>query len=136
MVVAECMEMVENMDVVDAVREERLERVRLKQLEWACRMMCKGLVMEMVDRSAEMSERSVCSDWVNTTLVDSCWSTLEYGRGMEEILDAGDDLTLKIETGLRNIREEKEAEVALLMEEEARRHKMVERLRLAWSKKM
>ena len=57
---------------------------------------------------------------------------------MEEILDAGDDLTLKIETGLRNIREEKEAEVALLMEEEAmaRRHKMVERLRLAWSKKI
>jgi hypothetical protein len=53
---------------------------------------------------------------------------------MEEILDAGDDLILKIETGLRNIREEKEAEIALLLEEEAmaRRHKMVERLRLAW----
>jgi hypothetical protein len=92
--------------------------------------------MEMVDRSAEMSERRVCSDWVNTTLVDRCWIALEYGRVMEEILDAGADLTLKIETGLRNIREEKEAEVALLMEEEARRHKMVERLRLAWRKKM
>ena len=122
------MEMVENMDVVDAVQEERLERVRLRQLEWLCRMMCKGMVMEMVDRSAEMSERRVCSDWVNTTLVDSCWSTMEYGRVMEEILDAGDDLTLKIETGLRNIREEKEAEIALLLEEEglARRLMMVE----------
>jgi hypothetical protein len=58
----ECMEMVENMDVVDAVRKERIERVRLRQLEWECRMMCKGLVMEMVDRSAEMSERRVSSD--------------------------------------------------------------------------
>ena len=90
----ECMEMVENMDVVDAVREERLERVRLRQLEWVCRMMCKELVMEMVDRSAELAERRVCSDWVTTTLVDSCWIALEYGRVMEEILDAGANLTL------------------------------------------
>ena len=94
--------------------------------------------MEMVDMSAEMSKRRVCSDWVNTTLVDSCWIALEYGRVMEEILDAGADLTLRIETGLRNIREEKEAEVALVLEEEAmaRRHRKVERLRLAWSMKM
>ena len=49
-------------------------------------------------------------------------------RVMEELLDAGDDLILKIETGLRNIREEKEAEIALLLEEEglARRLMMVE----------
>jgi hypothetical protein len=84
------MEMVENMDVVDAVREERIEKVRLRQRKWACRMMCKGLVMKMVDRSAEMSERRVCSYWVNTTSVDSCRSTREYGRVLEEILDAGD----------------------------------------------
>jgi hypothetical protein len=115
-----------------------MARVRLRQLEWACMMMCKGLVMEMVDRSADMSERRVCSDWVNTTLVDNCWSMMEYGRVMGEILDAGDDLILRIEIGLRNIREEKEAEVALLLEEEAmaRRHEKVERLRLAWSKRM
>jgi hypothetical protein len=31
------------MDVVNAVREERLERVRLRQLEWAGNMLCKGL---------------------------------------------------------------------------------------------
>ena len=56
----ECQEEVENMDVVDAVREERLERVRLRQLEWACKMLCKGLVMEMVDKSVDESERRVC----------------------------------------------------------------------------
>jgi hypothetical protein len=38
----ECLKEVENMDVVDAVRKERLERVRLSQLEWACKMLCKG----------------------------------------------------------------------------------------------
>ena len=43
-----------------------------------------------------------------------------------------------IETGLRNIREGEEAELAMLMEEEAmiRRHEKVERLRMAWQKKM
>ena len=66
----ECLEEVEDMDVVDAVREERLERVRLRQLEWACKMLCKGLVMEMVDKSVDESERRVCRDWIDTTLLD------------------------------------------------------------------
>ena len=57
---------------------------------------------------------------------------------MEDILGAGDDLRIEVENGLRSIREEKEAELALLMEEEAmtKRHEKVERLRLAWRKRM
>ena len=43
----ECQEEVQKMDMFDTVWEERLERVRLRQLEWACKMLCKGLVMEM-----------------------------------------------------------------------------------------
>ena len=39
---------VENMDVVNAVREERLERVRVRQLEWAAKMMYKELIQELV----------------------------------------------------------------------------------------
>jgi hypothetical protein len=34
----ECQGEVENMDVVNAVREDRLERVRIRQLEWACKI--------------------------------------------------------------------------------------------------
>ena len=56
----ECLDEVENIDLVNAVREEWLERVRLRQLEWACRMLCKGLVMKMADMSVDESERRVC----------------------------------------------------------------------------
>ena len=66
---------IEDMDVVDTVREERLERVRIRQLEWACQMICKGLVGEMVDTAVMVSERTVCESWVDTVLIDKCWST-------------------------------------------------------------
>ena len=75
--------------MVDTVREERPERVRLRQLEWACQMLCKGLVVEMVDRAVMVSERTVCESWINTILIDKCWSTLECGRVMREIMDGG-----------------------------------------------
>ena len=39
---------VEDMDVVDALREEWLESERMRQLGWAAKMMCKELVQEMV----------------------------------------------------------------------------------------
>ena len=68
---------VEDMDVVDTVQEERLERVRIRQLEWACQMLCKVLVSEMVDTAVMVSERTVCEYWVETVLIDKCWSTLE-----------------------------------------------------------
>ena len=61
--------------------------------------------MEMVDKSVDESERMVCREWINTTLLDRCWSTLEYGRMMKDILGGGDDLRMEIETRLRNIRE-------------------------------
>ena len=82
---------------------ERLERVRLWQLEWACQMLCKGLVMEMADKSVDESERMVSNDWIRTTLLDKCWNTLEYRR-VRDILEGGDDLRKGIETGLRDIR--------------------------------
>ena len=73
----------EEMEDMD-VRDERLERVRLRQLEWACQMICKGLVMEMVDTAVLVSERTVCESWINTTLINKCWNTLKCGRLMKE----------------------------------------------------
>lgn len=35
---------VEDMEVVDSLREERLERVRRSQLEWTANMICKEMV--------------------------------------------------------------------------------------------
>ena len=128
----------EFMDVVDTAREERLERDRLRQLEWAAQMLCKGLVMEMVDSAVVESERMVCSSWLNSTLLDMCWNTLEERRIMIELLEGGEDIRKGVETGLRNIREGEEAELALQVEEEAmlRGHEKVERLILASKRKM
>ena len=44
----ECQDEMENMDVVDILREERLDRVRVRQLEWAAKMMYKELIQELV----------------------------------------------------------------------------------------
>ena len=103
----EQMDTPEYMDVVDTVREERLESVRLRQLEWAAQMLCK---MEMVDSLVLESERMVCSGWLNSTLLDNCWSTLEERRIMSKILEGGEDMRKGIETGLSNIREGEEAD--------------------------
>jgi hypothetical protein len=101
-------------------------------------MLCKGLVMEMVDSAVVESERMVCSSWLNSTLLDKCWNTLEERRIMRELLEGGEVIRKGVETGLRNIREGEEAEISLLLEEEAmlRRHEKVERLKLAWKSKM
>ena len=112
----EQMDKPEYMDVVDTVREERLERVRLRQLEWAAQMLCK---MEMVDSLVLESERMVCSGWLNSTLLDNCWSTLEERRIMCELLEGGEVIRKGVETGLRNVREGEDSELALLLEEEA-----------------
>ena len=57
---------------------------------------------------------------------------------MKDILGGEGNLKLEIETGLRDIREVEKAEVAMLMEEVVviRRQAKVERLRMAWQKRM
>ena len=52
---------------------------------------------------------------------------------LQEMLEGGDDLREGVETGLRDIREVKEAETAMMLEEELmlNRQEKVERLRLA-----
>ena len=60
----ECKDEIENIDMVNTVPEERLE------LECACLMLCKGLVMEKVDKAVIESERVICDDWIRTTLLD------------------------------------------------------------------
>ena len=48
------------MEVVDTVREERLERVRLRQLEWATSMLCKEVIKDMMWKC---QRRSSAESW-------------------------------------------------------------------------
>jgi hypothetical protein len=101
-------------------------------------MLFKVLVREMVDKAVMASKRMVCEYWVDTVLIDKCWSTLECGRMLQEILEGGDNLREGVEAVLRDIREVKEAEPAMMLEEELmlKRREKVERQRLAWRKRM
>ena len=99
----ECQDEMENMDVVDAVWEERLE------------MMCKESIQELVQKSVEEAGRMLCKDLLETTLVDRFWGRLEYGQIMKDILGGESNLKVEIETGQMDIREVEEAEVAMLM---------------------
>ena len=83
------------------------------QLEWATQMMCK----ELVQKSVEEAGRRVCQALLETTLIYRCWSILEYGRIIKDILGGEGNLKLDIETGLRDISKVEGAEVAMLIEE-------------------
>ena len=92
-----------------------MERIRMRQLEWTTKMICKELIKELVQKSVEEAGRMLCNAWLETTLVDRCWGKLEYGRIMEDILGRETNLKSEIETGLKDIREVEEAEVAMLI---------------------
>ena len=47
---------VEDMEVVDTLREERLERVRRRQLEWTENMICKEMVREVIEKTVEEAD--------------------------------------------------------------------------------
>ena len=45
-----------DMEVVDSLREERLERVRRSQLEWTANMICKEMVREVIKKTVEEAD--------------------------------------------------------------------------------
>ena len=75
---------------------------------------------------------------LETTLIDKCWGRLEYGWIMKDILSGEVSPKLEIETGLRDVREVEEAELAMLMEEAVvtRRQEKIKRLQLACQERM
>jgi hypothetical protein len=80
----------------------------------------------------------LCRELVEEEVVDECWKQLEFGRIMEEIMKGDTDLKRKVEHRLRDSREMMEATEAMLAEEAVnmRRMEKVERLKIAWKKRM
>ena len=64
---------VEDMEALDNFREERLDRVRRRQLEWATKMLRKDIFKEMIGDAIIESEMKVCTKVVETSIVDECW---------------------------------------------------------------
>ena len=82
---------------MDTLREKRLERVRRSQLEWATNLLCNDIAKELLGEAVRNSEKRICTDIVETTIVDECWKKLEYARIMREILAGDINLKLEIE---------------------------------------
>ena len=103
-------------------------------MEWAYNLLCKEVINEVIGKAVEVSEEKMCKEVV----VEECWKRLEFTRIMGEIMAGNTNLKMKIEQGLRDTREMVEAVKAMLAEEAAstRRLEKVERLKIAWKKRM
>ena len=55
------------MEVVDSLREERLERVRRRQLEWTANMICKEMIRKEIKKTLEEVDIRICRDIVKNT---------------------------------------------------------------------
>ena len=94
--------------------------------------------MEVIGEAVTVSEEKMCNELVEERVVDECWKQLEFARIIREIMAGDTSLKMKIERGLRDTREMVEAVEAILTEEAAstRRLEKVERLKIAWKKRM
>ena len=108
---------VDEIEVVDEEREERLERMRRKMLEWKAKQTCKNIVMELIGEAVQESALKLCRELVEDVLVGGSWEDLEVNRLMKEVEGGGVRRRKLVEIQLRNLREEDEAVEALLAEE-------------------
>ena len=97
---------VEAMEVVDEEREERLERVRRRTMEWKTNHLCRGfilevmetavldaecrqqvcmdLVMDMLEGAVKESRQRMCKQIILEAVVCSSWQSLEVRRIVRE----------------------------------------------------
>ena len=90
------------MEVIDEEREERLERVRRRALEWQTNHFCRGIILEMVETSiveaewrqqacmelvmdvmegaVKESRQRMCKQIIVESVVCSSWQSLEVRR--------------------------------------------------------
>ena len=146
------------MGVVDGEKEERLERMKRRALEWKVRNECRAiiedligdatlesewrqqacwdLVLESADDAILESRNRLCKEVLVETVLTGAWEALEVRRIVKEAKDGG--LMEEVEADLRMIREERECILMLVKEEQAqtRRLEKVDRLKRAWQLKM
>ena len=72
----------------------------------------------------------LCRQVMVETVLERCWETLEVSRMIKEVEDGGVERMEKVETHLRGLREDGEAMMEILAEEEARSRRMEKTERL------
>ena len=101
------------MEVIDEEREERLERVRRRALEWQTNYFCRGIILELVETSivdaewrqqacmellmdvmegvVKESRQRMCKQIIMESVFCSSWQSLEVRRLVRETTEGGLD---------------------------------------------
>jgi hypothetical protein len=127
----------EQMEVVDIDREDRLDRVRRRQLQWATSQLCKSMVLDMVDTAVCESSRRVCKEVMMENIVYEAWAELEFLDIMKVMGNGDISLRTRVEERLREDRKLLELEEATMMKmrKDKIRKSKVEALKKLWNTK-
>ena len=100
-------------------------------------MTCRAMVIEMIKDAVDTSNTRVCKEYVEMVVVNKTWNVLEHNRILREIQSGDDELKMEIEKSLRNAREVKEAEKAMIREEQLDRARFqkIKALKMFWKKR-
>ena len=107
------------MEWEDHGREEKIERARLRKLEWASTAMMKKVVVELLEGAVGKVESRHCEKIV-LEMVDRAWEDGEVNRIMDIIGEAGKSVQERIEKSLSTNRREEEMLVETILQEEAK----------------
>jgi hypothetical protein len=115
--------------VVDRDREERLDRMRRRQLQWATSQLCRSMVMDMMDSAVHESSRRMCKEIMVEEVVNKAWLEIEF-LDIMRVMDRGDiSLRARVEQRLKEDRELIELEEATMDEMDVLRKSKVEALK-------
>ena len=114
------------MEEVDVSRDNRLAKVKKKQME----LWCKELITELIMKAGTEARMKICRELVEGVVVDVSWNNLELRRILDELGQGDPNLARMVEQSLRKAREHMEAEVAT-----QKRQDKLKILRKIWKEK-
>ena len=127
----------EQMEVVDRDREDRLDRVRRRQLQWATSQLCKSMVLDMVDTAVCESSMRMCKEVMMENIVNKAWTEIVFLDIMKVVENVDISLRTRVEERLREDRELLELEEATIIKlrKDKIRKSKVEALKKLWRTK-
>ena len=117
---------VEPMEWEDKEREQKLERVRIKKLEWATTAAMRKFALEVINNAVEKVESKHCERIVMEA-VERAWEEIQVQRILEMLGETERRVQERVERSLTASRREEAYMVEMVLKEEARE----ERIKLA-----
>ena len=126
-----------DMEWEDRNKEEKLEMLKRKQLQWVSQKLCRSLLMEMVNDSVEKVENRHVFGMV-TSMVDEAWMRFEGNRLLEVIRNSDEKIQLRVLTILMEKKKKEKELLDTLEKAELTRRRMnrIEILKNTWMKRM